>query len=57
MPGQTSALDHAEIARGRDVGNVTVRQTDSSGTRDIPYFIDFAFAFNAFHPGIPMTQR
>jgi len=56
-PGQTSALDHAEIARGRDVGNVTVRQVDANGSRDIPYFIDFAFAFNAFHPGIPITQE
>lgn len=56
-PGQTSALDNSDITKGRDVGNVTVRQTDARGTRDIPYFIDFAFAFNAFHPAMPITQK
>lgn len=56
-PGQTSALDHSDITKSRDIGNVTVRQTDAGGTRDLPYFIDFAFSFSAFHPGMPITQK
>lgn len=45
--GQASALDEAEIGRGRDVGNVRVR--DAAG-RDVVHDIPFAFAFHAFHP-------
>ena len=46
-PGQASALDSRDIAAGRDVGTVRVR--DAEG-RDIPHDIPFAFAFHAFHP-------
>ena len=46
-PGQASALDSRDIASGRDVGTVRVR--DSQG-RDLPHDIPFAFAFHAFHP-------
>ena len=50
-PGQASALDTSEIARGADVGSVTVQRQDTDGGwRDIPYSVDFAFAFHAFHP-------
>jgi len=45
-PGQNSALDTRTIARGKDVGSVTVQRDG----RDIAYFIDFAFAFHAFFP-------
>jgi len=45
--GQASALDTATIARGRDVGNVRVR--DGQG-RDVPHDVMFAFAFHAFWP-------
>jgi len=45
--GQASALDSANIGRGREVGNVRVR--DAQG-RDIAHDIPFAFAFHAFHP-------
>lgn len=45
--GQASALDTGEIAQGREVGNVRVR--DAQG-RDVPHDIPFAFAFHAFHP-------
>lgn len=45
-PGQNSALDTRAIARGKDVGSVTVQRDG----RDIAYFIDFAFAFHAFFP-------
>ena len=44
--GQNSALDSREIAKGRDVGNVIVQRNG----KDIPYFVDFAFAFHAFYP-------
>jgi hypothetical protein len=46
-PGQASALDSRDIASGRDVGTVRVR--DEAG-RDLPHDIPFAFAFHAFHP-------
>lgn len=45
--GQASALDSADIGRGREVGNVRVR--DAEG-RDVAHDIPFAFAFHAFHP-------
>jgi hypothetical protein len=45
--GQASALDSKVIARGREVGNVRVR--DAQG-RDVPHDLMFAFAFHAFWP-------
>jgi len=45
--GQASALDTAQIAKGRDVGTVRVR--NASG-RDQPHDVMFAFAFHAFWP-------
>lgn len=51
--GQNSALDHAQIAEGRDVGNITARRDG----QDIVYFVDFAFAFHAFHPDAPIHDR
>jgi hypothetical protein len=45
--GQASALDTEEIAAGREVGNVRVRD---AGGRDVVHDIPFAFAFQAFHP-------
>ena len=56
-PGQASALDQADIARGKEVGNITVRKSGPDGLRDLPYFVDFAFSFNAFHPDIPIRQK
>ena len=46
-PGQASALDSAQIARGRDVGTVRVR--DGQG-RDVAHDVLVAFAFHAFWP-------
>ncbi|MCC5991797.1 MAG: DUF3179 domain-containing protein [Rhodobacteraceae bacterium] len=46
-PGQASALDSRNIAQGRDVGTVRVR--DTAG-RDLPHDIPFAFAFHALFP-------
>ena len=45
--GQASALDTEEMALGRDVGSIRVR--DSAG-QDIPHDVMFAFAFHAFWP-------
>jgi hypothetical protein len=45
--GQASALDAGQIAKGRDVGNVRVR--DRQG-RDVAHDVMFAFAFHAFWP-------
>lgn len=44
-PGQASALDTAEIAKGRDVGSVEV--TDANGEA-LVHDITFAFVFHAF---------
>ncbi|WP_068109627.1 DUF3179 domain-containing protein [Tropicimonas marinistellae] len=46
-PGQASALDTGQIARGRDVGSIRVR--DGQG-RNVPHDVMFAFAFHAFYP-------
>lgn len=53
-PGQNSALDDSSIAKGKDVGNVTVQRETSAGPKDVPYFVDFAFAFHAFFPSAPI---
>lgn len=45
--GQASALDTRDIASGRDVGTVRVR--DAAGN-DLPHDVPFAFAFHAFFP-------
>jgi hypothetical protein len=48
--GQNSALDSRQISRGRDVGNIVVRQRQGDGWLDVAHDITFAFVFNAFHP-------
>ncbi len=45
--GQASALDTGRIAKGKDVGNIRVR--DGQG-RDVAHDVMFAFAFHAFWP-------
>lgn len=45
--GQASALDTRQIASGRDVGSIRVR--DGQG-RDVAHDVMFAFAFHAFWP-------
>ena len=46
--GQASALDSAEIAKGREVGNIRV--TDAVSGKPLVYEVVFAFAFHAFTP-------
>ena len=55
-PGQNSALDAASISQGIDIGNVLVQRQTDDGLMDVPYSVDFAFAFNAFFPGSPLHQ-
>ncbi len=50
LAGQNSALDTKYIKDGKDVGNIT----DSKNGKDVIYFIDFAFAFHAFKPNMPI---
>ncbi len=45
--GQASALDTRQIAAGKDVGNIRVK--DGAG-RDVAHDVMFAFAFHAFYP-------
>lgn len=47
VAGQASALDSPQIAKGRDVGSIRVR--DSNGV-DVAHDVMFAFAFHAFWP-------
>lgn len=49
-PGQNSALDSHLIAKGRDIGNVTVRRRDANGLVEVPHHVTFAFVFHAFQP-------
>lgn len=45
--GQASALDSGQIAKGKEVGSIRVR--DAQG-RDVAHDVMFAFAFHAFWP-------
>ena len=56
--GQASALDSVYIAKGRDVGNVTVRQKHSDAAMiDVPYKVTFAFVWHAFNPDRPIIGQ
>jgi len=52
--GQTSALDKASIADGRDVGNVVVQRQKGQTMVDVRYDVTFAFAFHAFRKYSPI---
>jgi len=49
-PGQNSALDSSQIAKGWDVGNVVVQKDDAGVLKDTTYDVTFAFVFLAFKP-------
>jgi len=57
QPGQVSALDERVIAQSFDVGNVVVQRLTQSGPVDVPYSVDFAFAFHAFYPDAPIVTE
>ena len=52
--GQNSALGDDTISEGKDVGNVVVQRPTEDGLLDVPYSVDFAFAFHAFYPESPI---
>ena len=55
--GQSSALDNAVIAEGKDVGSVYAWREGAGGEKvGVVYFVDFAFAFHAFYPKSPIVQ-
>jgi hypothetical protein len=57
-PGQASALDRSAIAQGLDVGNVVVEEKNADGVWvDAVYTVDFAFAFRAFYPDVPIITE
>lgn len=45
--GMASAMDHHDISKGREVGEIRVR--DAQGN-DVPHDVAFAFAYHAFYP-------
>ncbi len=49
-PGQNSALDSGEIAKGRDIGNLVVEKNAGGGWVDAVHDLTFAFVFHAFVP-------
>ncbi|MFM9850357.1 MAG: hypothetical protein ACKVP3_24785 [Hyphomicrobiaceae bacterium] len=57
QPGQSTALDHWDIAQGRDVGSVIATIQGQDGQRhDVPYDVTFAFAVFAFHPEVVIVK-
>jgi hypothetical protein len=57
IEGQNSALDHARIGKGRDVGNVIAqRKLKDGAVVDVPYDVTFAFVFHSFHPNTTITK-
>jgi hypothetical protein len=46
-PGQASALDTADISKGRDIGSIRVKDSDGN---NIAHDVMFAFAYHAFWP-------
>jgi hypothetical protein len=56
-PGQSSALHTSEIAKGRDVGTISVVALGSGGERrPVPYDVTFAFVAHAFHPEVEIIK-
>jgi len=56
-PGQASALDTAEIAKGREVGNVTVFRVVEGKPVPVVYDVTFAFVVNAFEPTLVIRKE
>ncbi|MGH6932346.1 MAG: DUF3179 domain-containing protein [Dongiaceae bacterium] len=48
--GQSSALDAATIAEGRDIGNVIVQRRVGGELAEAVHHVTFAFVFHAFQP-------
>lgn len=52
-PGQNSALDASDIAKGRDVGSVTAMAPDGAA---LPHDVTFAFVAHAFHRDVAIIK-
>ena len=48
--GQTSALDHGLVEKGKEIGSVYAWRERDGARVAVVYFVDFAFAFHAFFP-------
>lgn len=58
QPGQASALDTSDIAKGREVGTITAQQRNAAGDLvDVAYDVTFAFVFHAFNPKAPIVTQ
>lgn len=56
--GQSSALDTADITKGRDVGTVeAVSDAAENKGAALPYDVTFAFVAHAFHAGVPIEGK
>ncbi len=55
-PGQNSALDQADITKGRDIGNVVVQRRTKDGLVDAVHDLTFAFVVHAFHRNIAIQK-
>lgn len=56
--GQSSAVDNAKIAEGRDVGTVDVVELlPGQSPKALPYDVTFAFVAHAFHPDIQIRAN
>ncbi len=56
-PGQNSALDSGEIAKGRDIGNLVVETNAGGNWTDAVHDLTFAFVFHAFVPDGVIHKR
>jgi hypothetical protein len=55
--GQATALEHSQVAKGRDVGTVTASISNADGKpHDVPYDVTFAFVVRAFHPDLSILK-
>jgi len=56
--GKAASPQPCSIAQGLDVGNVVVEEKAADGNWiDAVYTMDFAFAFKAFYPGVPIVTE
>lgn len=57
-PGQASAVDSAQIAKGRDVGTVEVTLREAGKPPELqPFDVTFAFVAHAFHPDVAIIGK
>ena len=56
-PGQASALDSADVGKGRDIGTISAEVASPDGSRVlVPFDVTFAFVAHAFHPDVAIVK-